>query len=453
MDKSTIVIPVFNQCQLTAQCLDALIDQGHSRIVVVDDGSTDDTPTVLARYRDRIRVICHAENDGFSVSCNDGAAVAETDYVVFLNNDTVPREGWLDALEKYAAEHSAAAIVGARLLYPDNTVQHAGVVICQDRYPRHIYAGFPADHPAVEKSRRFQIVTAACMLVRREVFVGHGGFDAEFRNGFEDVDLCLRLGAAGREVHYCHESVVEHFESVSPQRFANDSENVALYRQRWLDRVRPDDLQYYLEDELFGINYEGKYPFAVNFSPLLATVDTIERGFETEFQLRQNSRHLAELRRENTRLRLELGAVLKDSPELQYQRLREQVIAAARRAVPADAFVLVVSKGDGSLLEMDWCHARHFPQTEQGAYAGHHPANSADAIAHLESLRSRGAEYLLIPETARWWLEHYRDFQRHLSSQFECVLSADGICLIYALRPTTDNLLQRLQQGLKEAVS
>src|SRR6202040_3852687 len=87
--------------------------------------------------------------------------------------------------------------------------------ICQDRYPRHVYTGFPADHPAVETARRFQIVTAACALMRREAFTLAGGFDTSFANGYEDVDLCLRLGELGYEVHYCPRSVVYHLESIT----------------------------------------------------------------------------------------------------------------------------------------------------------------------------------------------------------------------------------------------
>src|SRR5262249_47182435 len=149
-----------------------------------------------------------------------------------------------------AMSHPEVSIVGSKLVYPDNTIQHAGVVICQDHYPRHIYTGFPADHPAVCKSRAFQIVTGACMLVRRAAFERAGGLDPSFRNGFEDVDFCLRLRKAGLEVHYCAESVVEHLESVSPGRFRHAGKNVSLYRQRWFERVQPDDVKYYLEDGL-----------------------------------------------------------------------------------------------------------------------------------------------------------------------------------------------------------
>src|SRR5205823_7804546 len=128
------------------------------------DDSTDTTPGLLAGYGDRIRIVTHAANAGFARSCNDGAAAARGEYLVFLNNDTVPRPGWLDALAAAADAAPRAGILGCKLLYPDGTVQHAGLVFRPDGSTRHLYTGFPADHPAVNVPRRFQAVTAACLL-------------------------------------------------------------------------------------------------------------------------------------------------------------------------------------------------------------------------------------------------------------------------------------------------
>lgn len=438
----SVVIPVFNRAAVTAQCLQALRDHDPCEFVVVDDASTDETPELLASPgRDWLgrnyRVVTHRTNHGFARSCNDGAAAATArDYLVFLNNDTLPQPGWIEALVRYADEHPRAAVVGGKLLFPNRTVQHAGVVICQDRYPRHIYTGFPADHPAVNRSRRFQIVTAACMLVRRRAFEEAGGFDTAFRNGFEDVDFCLRLGEGGQEIHYCAESVLEHFESVSPGRFQHDRENVALYRRRWLARVRPDDVDYYLADELLRVSYEGRYPIALEVSPRLATIDEAGRTAPLERCLREQSRQVADLERELTRLRLALGTARADSPEQHYQELRARIGETAARLLPAGATVLVISKGDGALLELPGCCGWHFPQSDRGAYAGHHPADSAEAIAHLETLHARGAEYLLIPATARWWLDHYTGFRQHLEARGALVGGRDDTCLIYRLRAT-----------------
>jgi GT2 family glycosyltransferase len=433
MVSATVIVPAFNQAALTAQCVGKLVDL--CQVIVVDDGSTDATPAALAGFGRRIQVVTNPKNLGFAESCNAGARQARGGYLVFLNNDTIPQPGWLEALVRYAEAHPRAAVVGSKLVYPNRTIQHAGVVICRDRYPRHIYAGFPVDHPAVNKSRRYQVVTGACMLIRAEVFSGAGGFDPAFHNGFEDVDLCLRLGQKGHEIHYCAESLVEHLESASPGRFRHEGHNVTLYRERWLERVRPDDLDYYLEDGLLRLSYEGRYPFLIEFSPFLATVNEAERRRDLENLLQVRTRELAEVQRENTRLRLELGMQSQESPELQYQELRQQIRHTVRQLIPAGSTVLVASKGDGALVDLPQHRAWHFPQTEHGSYAGHHPADSAEAVAALEALRGRGAAYLLIPSTCLWWLDHYKEFRRHLETCHTRLAVPDGICAIYRLEP------------------
>lgn len=431
--RTSIIIPVFNQSALTAQCLNALAAQQDCEVIVVDDASEDDTTRVLEEFKDRVHVVRHQVNLGFATACNDGAGKATAaDYLVFLNNDTVPQPGWLEALIRYADHHPAAAVVGARLLYPDDTIQHAGVVICQDLYPRHVYTGFPADHPAVNKSRQFQIVTAACMLVRRKVFEQSGGFDTAFRNGFEDVDFCLRIRERGLEVHYCPDSVAYHLESVSPGRFKSDHENVRLYRERWMPRVQPDDVRYYFEDSLLELSYEGSFPVRLRASPFLATLDS-ERASRAERLLARRSRELAEARRDNTRLTLELGHRPGESAELRYQELRRRIREVVLRTVPAGATIAVVSKGDSALLDFPGRRGWHFPQNARSVYAGHHPTDSAEAITDLEHLRRRGADYLVIPAPSLWWLDCYRSFHEHLEANFTRLAVLESQCVIYRL--------------------
>ena len=117
-----------------------------------------------------------------------------------------------------------------------------------------------------------------------------------------------------------------------------------------------------------------------------------------------------------------------------YRALIEQVRACISLHVPRGSVVLIASKGDEELLHIQGYRAWHFPQNLAGVYAGHHPANSAEAIAHLRRLQSRGAQYLAIPWTARWWLEHYGELATHLNTVHELTVSTDGVCVVYELR-------------------
>jgi GT2 family glycosyltransferase/SAM-dependent methyltransferase len=308
--RCSIVIPAYNHASLTRQCLNALFAQppeASTEIIVVDDGSSDRTQQVLAEYRHAIRVVTHATNLGFAAACNDGAAIARGEYLVFLNNDTLPEAGWLDELVRYADAHPRAAVVGSKLLYPNDTVQHAGIVVCQDRFTRSLYCGFPADHPAANKSRRVRAVTAACMLVRRAAFAQAGGFDTAFTNAYEDHDLCLRLGELGHEVHYCHRSVLHHLEGVSRAgRSADFARATSLFRLRWSQRLVPDDLTYYAQDGLLRVTYQDSYPARIQVEPLLAAVDLAGPPGEIDRLLESRSRQVFALQNEVTRLTAQL---------------------------------------------------------------------------------------------------------------------------------------------------
>jgi glycosyltransferase involved in cell wall biosynthesis len=118
---------------------------------------------------------------------------------------------------------------------------------------------------------------------------------------------------------------------------------------------------------------------------------------------------------------------------LRYERLLGRVREVVGAAMPPDATVIVVSRGDDDLLQLDGRRAWHFPQTEGGVYAGHNPADSAEAIAHLEALRAKGGQFLLLPATALWWLDHYREFRQHLERHYAVLVRREDTCVIFAL--------------------
>ncbi|MEA3213417.1 MAG: hypothetical protein QOE70_6474 [Chthoniobacter sp.] len=312
----SIIIPVFNKISLTAQCLNTLLARRNGfedfEIIVIDDHSTDNTPDLLRSYGDQIRVVTHPSNCGFAISSNDGANLALGEYLLFLNNDTIPQPGWLGALVRYADARPKAAAVGAKMLFPNHTVQHAGVVICHDKFPRHIYATFPSDHPAVNKSRQFQIITAGCALMRKEAFQRARGFDPAYRNGLEDVDLCLRLGEMGYELHYQHESVLIHLESVSRDVWtdsglsSSEEHNKQLYWSRWAHRIHPDDFKYYLEDGLMKVQYDWAFPFHLAVAPELGVIEDTDHRWQADKLLNVRSRQVYDLMKDTVRLSVQL---------------------------------------------------------------------------------------------------------------------------------------------------
>jgi GT2 family glycosyltransferase len=313
--RCAVVIPTYNGAHLLSTCLESLFahppESCEMEVVVVDDASGDGTVERLADHAPALTLVAHKDNKGFAISCNDGAAAAgEVDFLVFLNNDTVPLPGWLDALVDEVSGDAEVGAVGSKLLYPDGTVQHAGVMIGQDRWPRHLYAGFPGEHPAVARSREVAAATAACLLIRRESFEALGGFDTAYVNGYEDVDLCLRLADERDEkVRYCARSVLYHLESVtrwSEERTAGVEHNSQLFSERWHDRIEPDDFVHYLADGLIRVEYGTVYPLNLWISPLLAAVHR-EAGPDDRLELLLSARteQVFELQAERTRAALD----------------------------------------------------------------------------------------------------------------------------------------------------
>jgi FkbM family methyltransferase len=258
----SIIIPLFNQLTYTKQCLEALACSTGTTIpyevILVDNGSTDGTLDFLSSTDSTIRVLSNPSNLGFAKASNQGAALADGEYLVFLNNDTIPQPGWLDALVSSAAVNGAD-ICGSKLLYPDGRVQHAGVAFDERGIGYHIFKNFPSDAKAVNSKRFMQCVTGACMLISKKLFQQLGGFDELFMNGFEDVDLCLRAGTEGKKVLYTPESVLIHFEEKSEGRKIHDDRNMKLFLSRWGGKVRcDDDLFYRNEGFMQQQNAEGK---------------------------------------------------------------------------------------------------------------------------------------------------------------------------------------------------
>lgn len=234
---------MYKESFLTRVCLASLelADLRGAEIVVVDNGSTDDTPALLAEWRDddRRRVLRSDENLGFGRGCNWGASEAKGDVVIFLNNDTFALRGFLTALLS-AFEDPSVKVAGSRLLYPNGRVQHAGIAF-NDLGPHHIFVGMAGDSPLVMEPRDYQVVTGAALAIRRDEFERLGGFDDAFLNSFEDVDLCLKVKRDGGRVVYVPGSVAYHWESMTEGRVGpSDMKNYELFVQRWKGHWKND---------------------------------------------------------------------------------------------------------------------------------------------------------------------------------------------------------------------
>ena len=235
MIRASIVIPIFQRADMLAPCLRALEACGLDgvELVLVDNGSTEPAmPPLLDAWERRATVLRNPINAGFAAACNEGARAASAPIVVFLNSDTEARPGWLEPLIESASD-PGVGMVGSRLLYPDGRVQHAGMALTLAAQPVHLHRGAPGGHPAATRTRDLLLVTGACCAIDRDLFLGMEGFDTAYVNGHEDVDLCLRLAAAGHRTVYRGDSVVVHHESMSPGRMDRDDANARLFRRRW----------------------------------------------------------------------------------------------------------------------------------------------------------------------------------------------------------------------------
>lgn len=214
----SVVIPVYNQLHFTAACLHSVVRASNEtsfEVIVVDDASSDDTPKWLAKCRG-IRAIRNERNLGFIGTCNRGAAVARGDYLVFLNNDTEVRDGWLDALLDVFRTRTDAGVVGGKLVYADGTLQEAGGIVFDDGSGWNYGRGDEPGRPQYEFVAECDYVSGACLAIARDRFEGLGGFDTHYAPAYyEDTDLCFKVREQGTKVYVQPVATIVHFEGAT----------------------------------------------------------------------------------------------------------------------------------------------------------------------------------------------------------------------------------------------
>ena len=252
----TIIIPTRDRTDILSRCVQSVVSRSTYAmfdVVIVDNGSSENESHA---YFERVRkdpcisVVRLDEPFNFSRINNRAAASARGPLLCFLNNDTeVISTDWLEEMASLAVREDVGA-VGAMLYYPNNVMQHAGVVLGLGGIASHPHRGerrgTPGNYGRAALTQTMSAVTAACMVVRKSVFEAVGGFDESLAVAYNDVDLCLRLGARGFRNVWTPFAELYHFESVSRgddlqgdnrSRFLAESQAM---RERWQGLLTAD---------------------------------------------------------------------------------------------------------------------------------------------------------------------------------------------------------------------
>ena len=252
---ASIIIPTKNCLDLLRKCVTSLekwTPAGAAEVIIVDNGSSTQAAreylSALAQ-KPGFHVLSRPSPFNFSYLCNEGAAFAKGGALVFLNNDTEIRDSqWLENLLKWAMKPDIGA-VGAKLLYPDLTLQHAGVALGIDGLAGHFERGLIASDPGYFQRlcvpHEVSAITGACLVVEKRKFETVGGFDAtNLPVELNDIDLCLRLGEKGWQTLIAADTTLIHHESAS--RGTSLRPNVlyrqehAYFRKKWIKKLRDE---------------------------------------------------------------------------------------------------------------------------------------------------------------------------------------------------------------------
>jgi glycosyltransferase involved in cell wall biosynthesis len=253
----SLIIPTRNQVKLLRKCIESIIKKTtyqHYEILIIDNGSNDpSTLTYLEKLRLEPKVSVIRDERPFNYSALNNAAVklAQGELIGLLNNGVeVITPDWLSEMVSIALQPRVGA-VGARLWYPNDTLQHGGVILGVGGSAGHAHKGFPKGHHGyagrMSLISSFSAVTGACLIVRKHLYEAVGGLnEVDLTVAFNDVDFCLRLREAGyRNVWtpyaelYHHESATRGYED-TPEKQARFSKEVAYMQQRWGDLLFND---------------------------------------------------------------------------------------------------------------------------------------------------------------------------------------------------------------------
>ena len=275
--KVTIIIPVQNHSKRLKRCLDSIVEDstyGNYEILLVGIGSR--APEIAAFYRDlkansRIKILRWKKPFNYSAVNNFAVKYAKGDYYLFLSSNTeVINPDWIESLLEFAQRPDVGA-VGAKLLYPDDTIWHAGKILGLGGVAGHAHRLLPADshgyHHRLSVSQNVSGVTAACMMIPKKVFEEVGGFDESYPLAYNDVDLCLRIREIGKLVVYTPHAKLYYYGSKksdcedTSQKLTRSKEEKKRLLAKWGDVIKQGDPYYnpnltLLRDD-FSLREEG----------------------------------------------------------------------------------------------------------------------------------------------------------------------------------------------------
>jgi O-antigen biosynthesis protein len=255
--KVSIIIPTKDLAEILDTCLTSIFEKtlySNYEVIVIDNGSVEEaTKNLLSKWRDKEpkRFSSYHLDIPFNYSKLNNFAVTKAtgDYLLFLNNDTeILTPDWVTAMVEQAQRPSIGA-VGALLLYPDDTVQHAGVILVGG-VANHSHKDFPKDNPGyfgqILTVGNYSAVTAACLMCRREVFNEVHGFEEQLSVAFNDVDFCLKIAKIGYNNIYLPHVTLYHYESKSrgredtPEKITRFAKEVRYMEDKWSSIIASD---------------------------------------------------------------------------------------------------------------------------------------------------------------------------------------------------------------------
>lgn len=416
--KVSVLMVTYNQRQFVAQALQSAVQQETDfdyEIVVGDDWSTDGTREIIHRLQsehgDKIRILHTSHHLGMHQNMIRTYEACRGQYLAILEGDdywTSPHK--LQRQVDFLDNHEECV-----------TCFHNAIVMATDASQERLYC--PPDQKqlsTIEDILQENFIPTCSVMCRSGLIkeIPAWAFDLAFGDWPFHV-LCACHGAIGYindtlAVYRRHEAGV--WTTLSNQQKADTV--VAMYR--------------HLNDHL-GSKYDAliasliskwkaHFKFEQAHSELQQTHSELEQAHSDLAQLGERTDN--QLRNGQHRL-TQLGDTVQ---QLLVPRIRD----AVQSVVPPNATVLVASTGDENLIELDGTKGWHFPQTEDGVYTGSHPGNSEEAIALVENLQLRGANYLVFPATGFWWLEHYDGLCQHLNTKGTRIWSDDS-CIVYCL--------------------